>query len=226
MLQELLPDPTAEETGEPVSCRFGVLDYTVYRDTVVPILERARKSSTSRMAMVDLKAYLTGLKDKTRREDALAQFDRLDAAVQGSRWHRGAAGSIIEASCIDDAVRLPEFTSVFRSSFEFIYSWNDQHGETIHRFWAWMSDYTLPWASPADTWRTIITPERVAPFAEAANALTPKEYKRLLTDADRGEAFSPEDAEALSDWWGEIRRIARLSLRLEQGMLVSLRQAP
>jgi hypothetical protein len=225
MLQDLLPDPHAEESSQPASCRFGVLDYKVYSETVIPLLERARKSSTSRPAMAELRAFLTGLRDKNRREEALAQFDRLDAAVQGSRWHRGAAGAIIEAATVDDAARLRDLSNVLRGCLDYIYAWNPEHGETIHRFWAHLGDTTLAWASPPDTWRGIIEPPQLAHFANAAHALSPRDLKRILTDAERGEIFSDAEAEELSEWWGEVRKVARMALRLEQGMLVAVRHA-
>lgn len=225
MIQELIFDPTAEETGRPVACRFGVLDYTVYKQTVLPLVERARKSSTSRIAMAELKTFLTGLKDKGRREESLTHFERLDAAVQGSRWHRGAAGAILEAGCVDETAKLPDLIAVFRSCSDMFYGWNADHGETLHRFWSFLGDHTIPWASPPDTWRGVLAPTELGPIADVANALTPRDLRKMLTDADRGEVFSPEDAEALSEWWSEMRRIVRLANRQEQGMMVCLKQS-
>jgi hypothetical protein len=63
----------------------------------------------------------------------------------------------------------------------------------------------------------------VTVHAEAFGALTPRELGRIMTEAENGEVFGPAEIEELTVWWTAVRRVVRLSERLERGVFVATR---
>lgn len=203
----------------------GVLDHEAYGTRLLPLVTQIRAGESKADALAELRTFLTGLKDKTRREDSLSQLERIEVAVQSSRWHRSAAGQILELACVEEFVRVPDELERFRAGMDFIYLWDETHAEVIHRFLAFLGDHTLPWASPGDTWRAIVTPDQLAEVYDAFDALSPRALKKMLVNAEDGGVFSPEEATAVSDWYGELRRIVRLAHRQDSGFFIAVRDA-
>ena len=44
-----------------------------------------------------------------------------------------------------------------------------------------------------------------------------------MTEAENGEVCGPADIEELTVWWTAVRRVVRLSERLERGVFVATR---
>ncbi|MCA9300536.1 MAG: hypothetical protein KDA28_15805, partial [Phycisphaerales bacterium] len=161
-----------------------MLDYDRFDRELAPLIEKARRGSTAAEAIAELRAFVSAIKERARREDALSQVERIDVAVQGNRWHRSAAGQILEASCVEECSRVEDHIGLFLDTcMPFLYDWDEDHAETICRFLAFLSDKTLSWASPANTWRATIEPEALNVPAEAMGALTPRDLKKLLVKA-------------------------------------------
>lgn len=213
------------DNTSPATLTVGVLDFETFSGRFVPIVDRARKSSTARAAMADLRTFVANLRSREAREEAASHLERIDASVQSNRWHRSAAGQILEVSCVEELVRLPDHTATICACADMLYAWNPDHAELIYGFLVFLSDRTIPWASPADTWRAILPPDAIEGIANAMNALTPRDLRKLLEEADGGSIFSPEEAEQIAAWWGEYRRIVRLAQRQERGLYFSVRQA-
>lgn len=140
------------------ACVIGVLDFKKYTDQFIPVVERARGPGRSIEALDDLRALIMGIAEGDRRTEALNQFERVEVAVQGNRWHRSAAGHILEATCVDDPERVRDLIPVLTSCSGYLYDWNEDYAEAIYTFFGFLSDRTLPWASPSDTWRAIVPP--------------------------------------------------------------------
>lgn len=204
---------------------IGVLDFEAYDKRMLPLVEQIRGGRDKADALNELRTFLTGLKDKTRREDSLSQLERVEVAVQSSRWHRSAAGQILEFACVEEMTRTSDELERFRAGMDFIYLWDENHGEIIHRFLAFLGDHTLPWASPGDTWRAVISPTQIAEVFEAFDALSPRALKKMLVNAEDGGVFSPEEAEAVSSWYGDVRRIVRLAHRQDAGFFIAVRDS-
>lgn len=66
-------------------------------------------------------------------------------------------------------------------------------------------------------------PDEVLRIQDAISALTPREFKRIMVEADQGEVFSEAEAELLAEWWTQVRRVLRLAARLEQGVMFAAR---
>lgn len=200
---------------------FGVLDHTTYASRFLPIVERLRGGEGS--AIDDLRTFVAAIDDGAQRDEAAAQLERLEGAVGNGRWHRNAAGQILEMCCVDQIVRLPDMLPTFQTAIEFLYAWNDENAETIHRFFAFLGDRTIPWASPSDAWRALLPASEIVEVGEAMADLTARDLKKLLVEAEDGDVFSPDEARDVSEWWGELRKVVRVANRLEHGLYVSVR---
>lgn len=200
-----------------------MLHFERFDEKYRPLMERAR-TSDGLVAIQELRAVLTGLSDKDRRDDSLTQLERVDVAVQSGRWHRSAAGYILEYSCVEEATKLPDYLPMLSSIIEFVYLWNEEHAEHIYQFFSFLSDLTIHWASPQDTWRAVVSPDMLVAPAEAFDALTPRSFRKLLEEAENGDVFSPEEAAELAEWWGEFRKMFRLARRQDNmGLYVGVR---
>lgn len=202
---------------------FGVLDHATYAGSFLPVIERMRAGDAP--AVEELRAFIAAIEDGDLRDEAASQFERLEGAVGNGRWHRNAAGQILELCCVDSMVRLPDMLPTFQTAIEFLYGWNEEHAETIHRFFAFLGDRTVPWASPSDSWRALLPHEEIVAPGEAMADLTARDVKKLLTEAEGGDVFSPDEARDVSDWWGELRKVVRVANRLEHGLYVSVRHS-
>ncbi len=211
-------------TETHATCIVGVLDHRKYSEQLLPMIERARRSTTSATAVEELRAFIMGVGNGTRREDALTQLERIEVAVQSSRWHRSAAGHVLEAACVGDLEEIPDLMSMLESCSNFLYGWDQERAEVIYRFFGFLSDNTLLWASPGDTWRAAVAPESLRDVADAMGALSPRDLRKLLENAEEGDVFSADEAREFSDWWGAIRKAIRMAVRTEQGLYISVRE--
>ncbi len=202
-------------------CRLAVLQYERYNEHFVPIITRARKKGGA-AAVEELRAFLTGIKDRDKRDEAMNQVDRIDSAVQGNRWHEAAAGMVMDASCTEDIKEFDDFSGSLDTWADFLYDWDPENAEAICNFFGFLSDYTVAWASPSDTWRAAVPPEQLTAAATAMGALTPRQLQKMLSSAEDGDVFSDEEAEDLANWWGEFRSTVRLARRQEEGLLVAI----
>ena len=205
-------------------CTLGVLDYERFSGTLVPLVQRAQKSSGAAEAVEELRAFVANIKDRSRRDEAVSQVDRIDVAVQGSRWHRAAAGHVLEAACVEELTKIDDQTESFKLCLDYLYEWNEDAAETIAKFFAFLSDHTLPWASPSDTWRAAVPPEDLVAPAEVMSDLTPRALRKLLESAEDGIVFAEDEAETLAEWWGQLRKMVRLAHRQERGLLVAIKE--
>lgn len=203
------------------ACTVGVLDYKKFSDQLVPLVERARRKGDG-AAVEEIRAMLMGINDANRRADALSQLERIEVAVQGRRWHRSAAGFVLEAACVPDPEVVPDLMPVMNSASDFLYDWNADHAEQIFDFLGFLSDRTLIWASPQDAWRAVVPPDELKASAEALGALSPRELRKMLSQAEDGDVFSEDEALDLSAWWEALRKAVRVAARTEDGLYISV----
>lgn len=206
-------------------CVLGVLNHDIYAGELIPLVERARKPSTSEEAMTLLRALIARL-PSAEQARPLEQYDKLVNAVQSGRWLRGPAGILLESICVEERADVGDHISDFDAAAEIFFTWNEANTHTLLRFFAMLPDHTVPWASPGDTWRSILSPEHIQAASEAMNDLTRRDVLRLLGDAEDGGVYSEEEAATLADWWDNIRRILRLANRQERGFYISVRTPP
>lgn len=205
------------------NCTVGVLDYKRFAEQLVPLVNRA-KGKGDEAAVEEIRAMLMGIDDADRRSDAINQLDRIAVAVQSRRWHPSAAGFVLEAACVDEPTQIPDLMGLLNSASDFLYDWNEDNAEVIYEFFGFLSDRTLRWASPPDAWRAIVPPEALEAPTEALSALTPRQLRKMLTEAEEGNAFSEEEAIELSLWWEAIRKAARVASRTEGGLYICVEQ--
>lgn len=203
------------------TCTVGVLDYKKYTEQLVPLVERARRKGDG-AAVEEIRAMLMGMSDASRRAEALSQLERIEVAVQSRRWHRSAAGLVLEAACVPDPEVVPDLMPVMNSASDILYDWNDDFAEQIYEFLGFLSDRTLVWASPQDAWRAIVAPEELVVAAEAVSALSPRELRKLLSEAEEGDIFSEADALELSTWWEALRKAVRVASKTDDGLYISV----
>ena len=202
-------------------CLVGALDYRKYAQQFVPIVERAR-SGRSMDPVEELRALIMGVADNDQRTESLAQLERIEVAVQGGRWHRSAIGVLLEATCVEDRETVPDFLATFTSCSCYLYDWNEDFAEAIYAFFSELNDKTVPWASPTDTWRAIVPPDQLAATSEAFGALSARDLKKMLAEAEGGDVFSEDDAKEIAGWWEAVRKALRVSLRTERAFYFSI----
>jgi hypothetical protein len=56
--------------------------------------------------------------------------------------------------------------------------------------------------------------------AEALGALTPRQLRKLLIDAEDGDICSEAEARAMAEWWEAIRTTVRQGVRTEGGFYI------
>lgn len=210
-------------TPSDATCTVGVLDHAKYDEQFLPLIREARGRGGVE-AVPKLRAFLMGIGEGERRDDALNQLDRVEVAVQGGRWQSNASGMILEASCVDAVEEVPDLMSMLQTCSPFLYEWNEDHAETVTRFFGFLSDHTIRWASPPDTWRAIVAPEHLGGIQEAMSALTPRELRKLMEAAEDGNVFSVDEAREFSQWWEAIRKVLRTASRLEHGFYICVAQ--
>lgn len=209
--------------GSVATCRVGVLEHTRYSQQFEPLIRETR-AKRSAEAVAKLRAFLMGVPDNDVREDALVQLERIDVAVQGSRWQSNAAGMILEASCVENLESVPDLSPLLDTCSNFLYEWNEEHADTIYTFFGFLADHTIRWASPSDTWRAVVPPDRLGEIAEAMGALTPREVRKMLESAEDGDVFSEDEAREFSAWWEAIRKAIRVAVRTESGFYICVEQ--
>ena len=207
----------------PTSCTVGVLDYKKFSGQLLPLVERARTKGDS-AAVDEIRAMLMGIDDGDLKLDALSQLDRIDVAVQSRRWHPSAAGFVLEAACVDDPAVIPDLMSTLNSASDFLYDWNEEKAEAIFQFFGFLSDRTLRWASPPDSWRAIVPPEALADPTDALSALSPRALRKMLIEAEDGNVFSEQEALDLSLWWEAIRKAVRVAAKTDCGFYICVEQ--
>ena len=205
-------------------CAVGVFDHAKYEEQFLPLIKEARGRGGA-SAIPKLRALLMGIGEGEVRDDALNQLDRVEVAVQGNRWQTNASGMILEAACVDAIESVPDLMPMLQTCSPFLYEWNEDHAETVMRFFGFLSDHTVRWASPPDTWRAIVGPEELTAVQEAMGALTPRELRKLLEAAEEGDVFSVDEAREFSHWWEAVRKVLRTASRLEQGFYICVEQA-
>jgi hypothetical protein len=218
-----LSDPVQRESNKPPIFVMGVLDYQLFQQSLASLVERARKPAGTAETLGTLRARVAGLADKGARDLAATHLDRMESSLSNNRWNRAAAGQILELACVDEAVQLPDLAGHFEKVSPFLYAWNPDVAEHIYTFLHFLSDRTLPWATTVECWRAALPPTDVNLHAEAFGALTPRELGRIMTEAENGEVFGPAETEELTVWWTAVRRVVRLSERLERGVFVATR---
>ena len=211
--------------------RMGVLDHARFAGQFLPIIERARGGRAAGVAAVEeLKAFVANVKDRAQREEAQSQLERIEVSVSSNRWHAAAAGNVLQAALCDELKEIPDMLHQLPTWLDFLYDWDETNAEAIQRFFSFLSDHTLDWASPVDTWRAAVGPDDLEEVATAMGALTPRQLAKMLASVEDGDVFSEQEAEEIADWWNEIRTLIRLARRQEAGVLfvVSLepRRAP
>lgn len=218
-----LSDPVQRESNKPPIFVMGVLDYQLFQQSLASLVERARKPAGTAETVGTLRALVAGIADKGARDLAATHLDRMESSLSNNRWNRAAAGQILELACVDEAVQLPDLAGQFEKVSPFLYTWNPDVAEHIYTFLHFLSDRTLPWATTVECWRAALPPTDVNLHAEAFGALTPRELGRIMTEAENGEVFGPAETEELTVWWTAVRRVVRLSERLERGVFVATR---
>ena len=201
------------------TCTVGVLEHKKFTAQFLPLVERAR-TSADLAAVEELRALVMGVPDGPRRNDLLAQLDRIDVAVQSGRWHASAAGLVLQGVCVDQTATTRDLMQNLQAFTQLLYDWNTDHAETLLTFFGFLSDRTLPWCSPSDTWRAVLPPESLVAPAEALGALTPRQLRKLLIEAEDGDICSEPEARAMSEWWEAIRTAVRQGARTGEGFYI------
>lgn len=204
-------------------CTVGVLEYAKFSDQLLPLVDRSRNRHDL-TAVEELRALVMGVPDAGRRADILSQLDRIDVAVQSSRWHSSAAGLVLQGVCVPEAVTVEDRMGSLSAFTEVLYDWDADHAEQILTFFGFLSDRTLPWCSPSDTWRAVLPPEELKAPAEALGALTPKQLRKLLVEAEDGDVCSEDEARAMGAWWEALRTAIRQSSRMGEGLFIAITQ--
>lgn len=204
-------------------CRVGVLEHKKYTEHFEPLIREVRAKRSAEV-VAQLRAFLMSIGDSDLREDALGQLERIEVAVSGNRWQSNAAGFVLEASCVDNAETVPDLSGLLDTCSTFLYDWDESHAETIFTFFGFLSDHTVRWASPPDTWRAVVPPSNLQDIGEAMNALTPRDMRKMLEGAEDGDVFSEDEAREFSAWWEAMRKGIRMANRLEEGLYVCVEQ--
>lgn len=202
-------------------CTVGVLEYTKFSDQLLPLVDRA-SNRADLTAVEELRALVMGITDAARRVEILAQLDRIDVAVQSGRWHPSAAGLVLQGVCVPEAVTVEDRMSSLTAFTEVLYDWNADHAEEIATFFGFLSDRTLPWCSPSDTWRAVLPPAELKAPAEALGALSPRQLRKMLIDAEDGDVCSEDEARAMGAWWEAIRTALRQGTRTGEGLFIAV----
>lgn len=208
----------------PSLCRIAVLDYDRYASTFLPNIEKAHAApSKSAEAVENLKVLIANVKDRTQREEAMAQFERLHGAISNNRWQYAAAGLMLEHACTEDAKVVDDLMPLLPLWIEVLFNdWVEGHAEAVQNFFSFLPDHTLHWASTPDAWRAAVGPQDIDAVATAMGALTPRQFAKHLTAAENGDIFDNEEAEIISEWWNELRSVIRAARRQEAGLLITI----
>lgn len=205
-------------------CRIAVLDYERYEKSFLPHIQAANELLLkSGSAMDELRVLIANVKERTQREEAMTQFERLHSNVQNNRWHPGAAGLMLELACTDEAKEVPDLMGTVPLWIDILYAdWDENHADAVQRFFSFLPDHTLHWASPQEAWRAAVGPDELDDVATAMGALTPRQFSKHLTAAEGGEIFDSEEAEVIASWWSEMRSVIRQARRSEAGILLTV----
>lgn len=210
-----------------ILCRIAVLDYERYTKSFEPLIDKARKGlSRSGNTLEELKLLIANVKERTTREEALNQFERLEGAVLGNKWHYAAAGLMLELACTEDAKVFPDLMPTMPTWIDILYNdWDESQARAIENFFAYLPDHTLEWASPAESWRVAIGPDDLADVASATGALTQRQFSKYLSSAEGGDIFDSEEAEKIGNWWNDMRTVIRQARRQDAGILITVTDA-
>lgn len=208
----------------PAICRIAVLDYDRYASGFLPNIEKAHKSpSKSDAQMEALKVLIANVKDRTQREDAMAQYERLFGAIQNNRWQYAATGLMLEFACTEEARIVDDLIPTLPLWIDILFDdWEESHAISVQEFFAFLPDHTIHWASTADAWRAVISPRELDDIATAMGALTSRQFAKRLASAEDGDIFDNEEAERIAEWWGEVRSVVRAARREEAGLLITI----
>lgn len=207
-----------------MQCRVAVLDYERYASTLLPNIEKAYEApSKSADAAEAIKVLIANVKDRTLREEAVAQFDRLQGALQNGRWQYAAAGLMLEHACTDEEKVVDDLMPTLPLWIDILYNdWVENHADAVQRFFSFLPDHTLHWATTPDAWRAAVSPQDLEAVATAMGALTPRQFAKHLSTAENGDIFDNEEADKISEWWSELRTVIRAARRQEAGLLVTV----
>lgn len=206
-------------------CTLALLNYRLLKDELQPTVARARSSATAADAITELRGLVARIEEASQRDDALAQLERIEHAVQSGRWQRSAAGILLECLCVTEPVVIADRFTEFGRYAEFLFPWDEARTETLLTFIAHLSDHTIPWASVGETWRAALSPRELIAPSEALNAMTRRELRKLLEETEGGGVFSEEEAETIAEWWERVRAALRMAVRLESGLFLRVNPA-
>ena len=201
------------------TCTVGVLDHQKFTAQFLPLVERARDAHDL-SAVEEMRALVMGVPDGPRRNDLLSQLDRIDVAVQSGRWHASAAGLVLQGICVDQPATVRDLMNNLHAFTQLLYDWNTDHAERLLTFFGFLSDRTLSWCSPSDAWRAVLPPESLIEPAAALGAMTPRQLRKLLIDAEDGDICSEPEARAMAEWWEAIRTSVREGARSGEGFYI------
>lgn len=205
-------------------CRVAVLDYERYATQFLPNIEKSYAAPSKAGEALDaLKVLIANVKERTAREEALTQFERLHGAMQNNRWQYAAAGLMLEHACTEDEKLVDDLMPTLPLWIDILYNdWGESHADAVQRFFSFLPDHTLRWATTPDAWRAAVGPQDLEAVATAMAALTPRQFAKHLTGAEGGDIFDHAEAEQISEWWSELRAVIRAARREEAGILVTV----
>ena len=201
----------------------AALNYDRFSNELEPLVRTAKKTK-NRMTSSKLRVLIGKMKDRTRREEAVSQLERIETSLKSKRWHTGAAGQVLELTCTDGLISFYNLLPNFLECMDFLYLWNEENAAVITDFFSHISSWSLPWASPSDIWRAVIPTEQIRELAIAVDKMTPREMRKFLIALEDGLVYSKKEAEEISEWWGSVRKQVRLANRRKDGLLVTIRK--
>ena len=208
----------------PAALVIGTFNFRLFQDKLAPTLQRLHKPALAPEAMLELRAMVPGI-PSDRRDELSTLLDRLESQAQNGRPARSSSGAIVELACLDEVVHLPDRTKEFQAAIELLFRfWDRPMANTIFHFFSSLSDHTLTQISTAEIWRALVPPDALVEPVQATEALTRGDLRRLLLQAEKGDVFSEDEAQALAEWWDEVRSKIRMAQRLEAGLFVSTRR--
>jgi hypothetical protein len=224
---DVTTDVTTTDYFTPGIATVGVFDHRLFATVLRPLLEDLRRTSTAAGALVRLEAWVNTDVPLPRRDDLIAQLDRMRGSGSSEQpsWKLEAAGLFIEHACLEETTDIRDLNLLFRSALPLLTPWSIRHARTLLEFFREQNEQTIRWASGSDVWRTSLPNESLVPVAEAMSALSPHELERLLREAEGGSIFTPEEAAELREWWNSLRRMVRLAARSDRGLFVSVRRS-
>lgn len=67
-----------------------------------------------------------------------------------------------------------------------------------------------------------LAPSELATSFDAIDALSPRELRRILIEAEDGGVYAEEEALAIGNWWEALRKSVRIAARTDDGLYVAV----